>query len=78
MIMTAEAIEWLDGIAARLRKERESGSSPRGERTTGRDLLSRFGYAPRPVGPGRDSGGAPGPPVADVPRFRVRVGRQPA
>lgn len=45
--MTAEAGEWLDGIAARLQEERASGSSPQGEPTTGRELLSRFGYARR-------------------------------
>ena len=45
--MTVEAIDWLDGIAARLRDERVNGSSPQGEPTTGRELLSRFGYARR-------------------------------
>ena len=45
--MTVDAIKWLDGIATRLQQERASGSSPQGESTTGRDLLSRFGYARR-------------------------------
>ena len=45
--MTAEAFEWLDGIAARLREGRVRGSSPKGEPTTGRELLKFFGYARR-------------------------------
>ena len=46
-MMAAETFDWLDGIAARLRSERVNGSSPQGEPTTGRELLSRFGYARR-------------------------------
>lgn len=39
--------DWLDGIAERLRAEIGAGAAARGEKTTGRDLLSRFGYARR-------------------------------
>lgn len=45
--MATDAFEWLDQIEARLSAERTSGTSPHGEPTTGRDLLSRFGYARR-------------------------------
>lgn len=46
-MMMADTLKWLDGIANRLREEHERGSSPQGEPTTGRELLSRFGYARR-------------------------------
>ena len=45
--MADEPLEWLDGIAARLKEERANGNSLRGEPTTGRELLRRFGYARR-------------------------------
>ena len=39
--------DWLDEIAKRLRDEIEAGAAVRAEKTTGRELLSRFGYARR-------------------------------
>lgn len=45
--MTTDALKWLDGVADRLRDNRANGRSPKGEPTTGRELLNRFGYARR-------------------------------
>lgn len=45
--MSNNAIEWLDQIAARLQEESEAGAAPKGEETTGRELLNRFGYSRR-------------------------------
>ena len=45
--MSRDAGLWLDEVAARLRGEIEAGAAPKGEETTGRELLNRFGYARR-------------------------------
>ena len=39
--------EWLDGVAERLNREISDGAAPTWEKTTGRELLTRFGYARR-------------------------------
>ena len=45
--MSAAPEEWLDEIAHRLRAQIEAGAAAQGEETTGRELLSRFGFARR-------------------------------
>ena len=42
-----DAYDWLDQTSARLREEIDAGAAPKGEETTGRQLLNRFGYARR-------------------------------
>ena len=39
--------QWLDEVAARMQREIRDGAAPAGEEITGRELLSRFGYARR-------------------------------
>ena len=39
--------QWLDEVAARMKREIHDGAAPAGEEITGRELLSRFGYARR-------------------------------
>ena len=45
--MKMDVGEWLDQVAARLQQEIHDGAAPTGEEITGRELLSRFGYARR-------------------------------
>ena len=39
--------QWLDEVAVRMQREIRDGAAPAGEEITGRELLSRFGYARR-------------------------------
>ena len=45
--MSTTPEEWLDEIADRLQTQIDAGAAPQGEETTGRELLSRFGYSRR-------------------------------